>query len=227
MLAFNYGSIHSVCRHSGCSHPDGACPPERIPLSLVAHDDLPEVMVNDNRRPAGTLDARDAHARAPRGRRSVAPGRCHGSGARDRSVRRRSSPLQAPAPLIRVPEGTEIVASIRNDLDVSPARARTLRARRRRRARRSSVPAGEQPRGAIQERAAPGRITTGRRRPACRCRSARHWTHNCPARSSSIRRAPTPDADRVFVITEWTSLTADQLQQICATRTTRPRRFSR
>ena len=46
---------------------------------------------------------------------------------------------------------------------------------------------------------------------ACRCRSAAHRTRNCRARSSSIRPGVTAPPDRVLVITEWTSLTREQL----------------
>ena len=89
------------------------------PLSLVAHDGLPEVMVNDNRRPAGTRDAGtlvlDLRAAVGRWR----PEGATGPALEIEAFGERTGPLQAPAPLIRVPEGTEIVASIRNDLDVT------------------------------------------------------------------------------------------------------------
>ena len=75
--------------------------------------------------------------------------------------------LRVPAPLIRVREGTAVVVSIRNDLDVTAQRARPVRARW------PTVRAGRRASGRQQARSAsrsiaPARITTGRRRPGCR-----------------------------------------------------------
>ena len=76
-------------------------------------------------------------------------------------------------------------------------------------ARRSTVPPGETREVAIHAAAAPAPTTTGRRRWERRCRFAR-WG----ARSSSIRAAVALAPDRVFVITEWSSLTPQQLRAV-------------
>ena len=131
---------------------------------------------------------RRADARAAGERRSVAPGRrTRGRRLRIEAFGEGSAPLSAPAPLIRVPEGTEIAASIRNEL-ASPMRVNGLcergggcvRADRRSRLARA---------GRCDSRPAPpGPITTGRRQPACRFRFARWATRSSRVRSSSTRR---------------------------------------
>ena len=84
----------------------------------------------------GTLTLR---LRAPAARwRPEGPG---GPGrGRSRRSAKTARPAEVPAPLIRVPEGTAIVVSIRNELAAPLARARAVRARRRAPARPSAVP---------------------------------------------------------------------------------------
>jgi len=123
-----------------------------------------------------------------------------------------SSPLSAPAPLIRVPEGTEIAASVRNELD-SPMRVHGLCERGGAACAPIEIPSGETRRA---------RFRTG---PA--------GTYHYWATSSGVPFAfrsvgdtqlsgafvvdppgITSDSDRIFVVTDWTSLTLDQLKQV-------------
>ena len=79
-------------------------------------DPTPSIAINDNRQPAGTLaggvltlDLRANYgAWQPDGER--------GPVLRIQAFGEGTSPLSIPAPLVRVPEGTEIAARIRNDL---------------------------------------------------------------------------------------------------------------
>src|SRR5262245_1946912 len=179
------------------------------PMAALASPASPlaSVLTNDNRRPAGTLD---------RGRLTLAlraaTGRWQPEGAEGPSLEveafgEAGSALTVPAPLIRVVEGTEIVASIRNDLatnlvvhglcqrdgavcpplDVPPSQTREVR------------------------------FTSGR------AGTYHYW--------ASAMGAPVPygelagafvvdpagasiEPDRVLVITEWTSLTLQQLTDV-------------
>jgi hypothetical protein len=88
-------------------------------MSLVPHDGLPEVMVNDNRRPAGVRDAGTLVLRLRAGVGLWHPEGAAGPTLEIEAFGEEAGPLQAPAPLIRVPEGTEIVASISNDLQLT------------------------------------------------------------------------------------------------------------
>ena len=182
------------------------------PSSLVAHDSLPEVMVNDNRRPAGTRDAGtlvlDLRAAVGRWR----PEGATGPALEIEAFGERTGPLQAPAPLIRVPEGTEIVASIRNDLDV------TLRVHGL--CSHDATPcapielSSSSSRRCASRAGAPGRTTTGQRRPGCR----RRFVPRLDTQLSGAFIVDPPDADPGrrphLVITEWTSLTGDQLNEL-------------
>jgi FtsP/CotA-like multicopper oxidase with cupredoxin domain len=118
-------------------------------------------------------------------------------------------PLMAPAPLIRIPEGTQVVASVRNDLDVS-MRVHGL-------CERGGDPCApiEVPAGAARE---------------VRFKSGRAGTYGYWAETTGLGMAmrfgidsqlsgafvvdPVHGAvtdDRIFVITEWTDLTREHL----------------
>lgn len=168
---------------------------------------LPGVEPNDNRRAAGTLDAGTLRLalRAARGRWQ--PEGPAGPTLEVEALGEVGRVLTVPAPLIRVPEGTEIAVSVRNDLDaalvvhgfctrdgaacaslkVPPHETREVRFR--------SGPAG----------------------------TYHYWasTLGAPVPFRELAGAFVVDAssgpveaDRILVITEWTSLTARQLGQI-------------
>ena len=166
---------------------------------------------NDNRTSAGTL--RDGvlslELRAAVG--VWQPGAETGPTLTVQAFGQGSAPLSAPAPLIRVPEGTQIQVSVRNELsdplrvsglcdraaacaplDVPPGETRELKF--------ASGPAGTYHYWAT---------TTGM--PQQFRGRERH-----AALRRIHRRSPgaAPGADRVFVITEWTSVTRAQLMEI-------------
>jgi hypothetical protein len=74
------------------------------------------VVANDNRRPAGTLDRGTLTLTLRAGRGIWRPEGPSGPALSIDALGETSSPLTVPAPMIRVGEGTRIVASIRNDL---------------------------------------------------------------------------------------------------------------
>ena len=94
------------------AHPGGVAATGR-----TAADPLPDVQANDNRVPAGTRAGATLTLNLRAGRGLLHPEGSAGVALDVESFGEVSGPLQVPAPLIRVPEGTEIVASIRNDLD--------------------------------------------------------------------------------------------------------------
>jgi manganese oxidase len=79
----------------------------------------PIVHVNDNRRPAGTLANGTLTIALRAGAGLLRPEGERGAMIPVESFGEDGGPLQAPGPLIRVPQGTTIVASIRNVLDVT------------------------------------------------------------------------------------------------------------
>jgi FtsP/CotA-like multicopper oxidase with cupredoxin domain len=82
----------------------------------TGNEGLPRIAINDNRRPAGS---RDGHVLTLRMRAAGGlwyPEGDHGPALEIEAFGELTQPLQVPSPLIRVPEGTEIVASVRNDL---------------------------------------------------------------------------------------------------------------
>jgi FtsP/CotA-like multicopper oxidase with cupredoxin domain len=173
---------------------------------------LPAVVINDNRQPAGllsngvlTFELR-AHLGLWRPEGDAGPALtidAFGEG---------SFPLSAPAPLIRVPEGTEIAASVRNEL-ASPLRVHGLCERGGAACAPIDVPVGQ----TRQLRFKSGPAGT-----------YHYWATSTgmplPFRAIGDSQlsgafivdpagAP-PAADRIFIITDWTSLTLDQLRQI-------------
>src|SRR5262245_4854920 len=79
---------------------------------------LPTIVTHDNRQPAGTLRNGVLTLEL-----KVQTGLWHPEGGDKRAIRieafgEASSSLSAPAPLIRVPEGTRISATVRNELEL-------------------------------------------------------------------------------------------------------------
>ena len=122
--------------------------------------------------------------------------------------------LQVPAPLVRVREGIEIIASIRNDLDTR-LRVHGLCARDGTPCVPVDVPPGDT-RDVRFRSGAPGTYyywATTTNMPF----SFRGSADSQLSGAFIVDRADAePDADRVLVITEWTSLTRDQLKDIVA-----------
>jgi FtsP/CotA-like multicopper oxidase with cupredoxin domain len=175
---------------------------------------LPSVEPNNNSRPAGTLVEGTLTLKLRAAVGLWRPEGQAGPALRVEAFGEESAPLTAPAPLIRVPEGTEIVASIRNDLD-APLRVHGLCARDG-----ATCAPIEVPPSLSRE----VRLRTGR------AGTYHYWatTTGMPLR---FRGAPdtqlsgafivdpregAPDADRVLVITDWTSLTREELRKIAA-----------
>jgi FtsP/CotA-like multicopper oxidase with cupredoxin domain len=179
--------------------PGSAAAPAEGPASRVE--------ANDNRHPAGTLegDVLTLSLRAGVGRWQ--PEGPAGPSVDVEAFGEIGAALTVPAPLIRVPAGTEIAASIRNDLSTA------------------LVVHGLCPRGGPA--CAPLEVSPGQTRRV-RFRSGPAGTYHYWA---STLGAPVPfrelagafvvdppagsvDPDRVIVITEWTSLTPRQLGQV-------------
>ena len=118
------------------------------------------------------------------------------------------STLTVPSPLIRVPEGTQIVASIRNDLDTNLA-VHGLCARDGAACPTLDVAPGE----TCEVRSSAGKAGT-----------YHYWASAMgapvPFRELAggfiVNPAGAAEPDRILVVTEWTSLTPPQLRQILA-----------
>ncbi len=174
----------------------------------------PSVQPNDNRRSAGTLVEGTLTLKLRAAVGVWSPEGETGPALRVEAFGEESGPLTAPSPLIRVPEGTEIVASVRNDLD-APLRVHGLCAR-------DSAPC------------APIEIPPSLSRDV-RFKAGRAGTYHYWATTTGVpiqfRAAPdtqlsgafivdppnaAPDVDRVLVITDWTSVTRAELRDIAA-----------
>ena len=173
---------------------------------------LPLVATNDNRRAAGTRDGGvlTLNLRAAAG--IWQPERDAGPSLRIEAFGEDAAPLTVPAPLVRVPEGTEIAARVRNEL---PHALRVY---------------GLCERGGAT--CAPLEVPAGETR-SVRFRSGRAGTYHYWATTTGmplpfravddtqlsgafiVDRADEPvDADRLFVITDWTALTREQLNVV-------------
>jgi FtsP/CotA-like multicopper oxidase with cupredoxin domain len=123
-----------------------------------------------------------------------------------------SSPPSVPAPLIRVPEGTTIVATIRNELE------RVLSVHGLCDRGQASCPPVDVPAGGICElRFSSGPAGTYHYWAATdRVPLALRGTEDTQLSGAFIidPRNAAPDDDRVFVVTEWADVTRDQLKQI-------------
>ena len=201
-LTFAFGTLGQHERNG----PDSRATPIDSPL--------PAVVANDNRTPAGTLTngVLTLDLRAGRGL-----WRPHGDQAPALQVEAfgvDGAPLSSPAPLIRVPAGTEIALSVRNEL-TSAIRIHGLCDR----GGDACAPIDVAPSGA----------------PVVRFVATRPGTYQYWATSTGMPlqfRASedaqlsgafvvdppgvTPGDERVFVITEWTSLTRSQLRRLAA-----------
>lgn len=192
---------------SSAPHGRGATPDAR------AHDaPVPSVVTHDNRRPAGSLadGVLTLELRA-----QVGTWRPEGETGRAiliEAFSEGSSAPSAPAPLIRVPEGTAIAVSVRNDLEHT-LRVHGLCDRSNASCRPLEVPASET-REVHFTSGPPG--------------TYHYWatTTGMPLQFRAVDDTQlsgafivdppgaAPDADRVFVITEWGSLTRDELEHI-------------
>lgn len=169
----------------------------------------PDVEPNDNRHAAGRLDGGTLTLalRAAVGR--WRPEGSQGPGLEIEALGEVGKALSVPGPLVRVPEGTEIIATVRNDLEAplvihgfctrggKPCKPVQVAPQETREVRFASGPAG----------------------------TYHYWasTIGAPVPFRELAGAfivDPPDApvadDRVLVITEWSNLTAGQLGQIVA-----------
>ncbi len=199
--------------------PRSAAPQVRRPRSAAqepapkSHDaGLPEVATHDNRTAAGTVvdGVLTLQLRAAAG--LWRPEGNDGLARQIEAFGEISGPLSAPAPLIRVPTGTEIAATIRNDLP-HPLRVNGLCERGGTDCPSLDIPPGET-RQARFKSGRPGTYsywgaTTGMPQ---QFRAA----EDTQLSGAFIVDPPgaVPDQDRVFVITEWTSLTRTELKRL-------------
>ena len=176
-------------------------------LTGAATPDSEPVVANDNTRAAGTLHGDTLTLRL---RAAAGTWRPEGEGKpalRIEALGEAGAALSAPAPLIRVVEGTTIDASIRNEL-ASPLRVHGLCARDEAACAPLEVPPG-------------GRASV--RFPSGRAGTYHYWATSMGApvpfreMAGAIVVDPAgarPEPDRIFVITEWTNLTPPQLRAI-------------
>lgn len=176
---------------------------------VVATAGSAEIVVpNDNTRPAGTVDgnAVTIHLRAAQGRwQPEGPG---GPALTVEAFGEAGSALSVPAPLIRIVEGATVTVSLDNDLD-TPLRVHGLCARDGQHCAPLDVP----PRERREVRFTSGRSGT-----------YHYWATSMgapmPFRELAGALVVDPpggsDPDRIFVITEWASLTPAQLRDLLA-----------
>lgn len=165
------------------------------------------VQPNDNRKPAGTLEGGTLKIAL-----RAAPGRWQPEGPAGPTLEIEAfgevgRPLTVPAPLLRVPEGTEIAATIRNDL-ATPLVVHGLCTR----AGKECATIDLAPGSTREVRFASGPAGT-----------YHYWasTFGAPVPFRELAGAfvvdastRAPEPDRILVITEWTSLTLPQLRTI-------------
>jgi FtsP/CotA-like multicopper oxidase with cupredoxin domain len=169
------------------------------------------VEINDNRTPAGSLGEGVLTLELRAGLGSWWPEGPNGPSLTVQAFGAGSQPLQVPAPLVRVPEGTIVVARVRNELDL-PLELHGLCARDGSPCPALTVP----PLEARELRFAAGRPGT-----------YNYWatTMKLPLAFRSVGDtqlsgafvvdpAGAPADDRVLVITDWTNLTLQQLRQL-------------
>jgi manganese oxidase len=173
---------------------------------------LPAIAINDNRRTAGVLENGTLTLQLRAGLGLWRPEGNAGPALTIEAFGESAASLMVPAPLLRVPEGTEIIASIRNEL-TSAMRVFGLCERGAASCAPLDVPAGE---------ARQVQFKTG---PAG---TYHYWatTTGMPLMFRAVSDTQLsgafivdpaggePPNDRVFVITDWTSLTLAQLREI-------------
>lgn len=182
------------------------------PSRPLKKDRLMAVLVNDNRRPAGSIENNRLRLELRAGVGLWRPEGERGPAVEIEAFGAGSGPLQVPAPLIRVPEGTEVLATIRNDLDVAMAVQGLC-------ARDGTACAPVQ---------VPPSSSRDVRFTLARAGTYHYWatTTGMPLAfravddtqlSGALIVDPVgtdPDLDRVFVVTDWTSLTRGQLREL-------------
>jgi FtsP/CotA-like multicopper oxidase with cupredoxin domain len=175
------------------------------------HETTPEVALNDNRGGAGSLREGVLTLRLRAGTGVWKPEGVSGRVLRIEAFGEEGAPLSVPAPLVRVPEGTVIDASVRNDLE-TPLRVGGFCERGGTTCMPLDVPAHE---------TRSVRFTSG---PA----GTYHYWGSSSGMPLGFRAVEdtqlsgafivdpvnAPQDDRVLIITEWTSLTRQQLRQI-------------
>jgi FtsP/CotA-like multicopper oxidase with cupredoxin domain len=180
--------------------------PERPTLPAPA-----AVVTHANQKPAGTLKDGKLRLNLRAGEGLWRPELAGGPALSIEAFGEIDGPLVAPAPLIRVPEGTEIIATVRNDL-AAPLQVHGLCEHNGSACTPFEVPASGT------------RTVTFR---SGRAGTYLWWasTTGVPlrvrySRDSQLSGAfvvdpanATPERDRVFVVTEWTSLTQKQLRE--------------
>ena len=177
--------------------------------ALAAPGGLPIVEPNDNRRPAGTLDGGILTLALRAGTGRWQPEGQAGPALEVEAFGEVGSSLTVPAPLIRVVEGTTIVVSVRNDLSAKL----TIRGLCSRSG--SACPPLEVPPSERRE----VRFDSGR------AGTYHYWasTMGAPVPFRELSGALIVDPadavaepDRILVITEWASLTEEQLGEVLA-----------
>jgi FtsP/CotA-like multicopper oxidase with cupredoxin domain len=175
--------------------------------AAAAPDPFESVVANDNTRRAGVESAGTLTLSLRAAKGTWRPEGPTGPSVDIEAFGETSSALMVPAPLIRVREDTAIAVSIRNDL-ASPLRVHGLCARDGTTCAPLDVPPAQ---------------TREARFTIARAGTYHYWatTMGAPVPFRELAGAlvvdpaeDLPEADRVFVITEWTSLTVDQLLQI-------------
>ena len=175
---------------------------------------LPPILINDNRHRAGVLENGTLTLRLRAGVGLWRPEGEAGPALQIEAFGEAASPLTVPAPLVRMPEGTQVAATVRNELS-SPMRVHGLCERGTAACAPMEVPPGET--REIRFRTGPAgtyhywATTTGMPLP--------FRAVNDTQLSGAFIVDPAgadPNGDRVFVITDWTSLTLAQLREIAA-----------
>jgi FtsP/CotA-like multicopper oxidase with cupredoxin domain len=182
--------------------------------SIENVEPLPAVTINDNRRAAGVLDKNTLTLELRAGVGLWRPEGDAGPALRIEAFGERGAPLTVPSALVRVPERTEVVATIHNNLEslmrvfgfcergTAACAPIEIPARETREVRFKTGPAGSYHYWAT---------TTGM--------PMMFRAVNDTQLSGAFIVDPAgadPQADRVFVITDWTSLTLAQLKGVAS-----------
>ncbi len=183
-----------------------------LALNTLTPPPQPPIVANDNRQPAGSLADGILTLEL---RAQLGVWRPEGDGGRALLVAAfadGTSPPSVPAPLIRVPEGTTVVATVRNELE-RVLSVHGLCDRGHAPCAPVDVPAG----GTCEVRFNSGPAGTYHYWATTdRVPLAFRGTEDTQLSGAFIvdpRDAPSHD-DRVFVVTEWADVTRDQLKQI-------------
>jgi manganese oxidase len=187
--------------------------------SAGAHDEalrqtVPRVAFNDNRQAAGVRRGASRVLTLRAGVGLWTPEGDEGPALRVEAFSEGTGPMQVPAPLVRVPEGIEIIASIHNDLDA------TLQVHGLCTRNGNPCPAIDVPASSRRD----VRFESGRAGTyyywATTTRMPLSFRGAADTQLSGAFIVDPPDvsspADRILVITEWTSITRQQLQDLAA-----------